>query len=125
MRPPTRIAALLLLTFSLSTRAQSQVTETPVPFDSARRVMTMTETLVERLHLSAPAWPVTGAFREARLFSVQPGGGFVLVVPRPSGATDRFTLTDDERTRLGNVIDAAMAANGRPSPESGSGGPSG
>ena len=34
--------------------------ETSVPFDSAGRITVLTPTLVSRLRLAAPAWPVHG-----------------------------------------------------------------
>ena len=117
MRIPTLVVALSL---SVASRAHAQITERPIPFDSARRVTVVTESLVERLHLAAPAWPVTDSFKEARLYAIAPGGGYVLVVPRPAGTIDRYALTDDERVRLRDAIDAALAANGRVSPEPGS-----
>jgi hypothetical protein len=94
----------------------AQTVETPVPFDSAGRVVAVTPALATRLGLTAPAWPVaTPAFREARLYSVDPGGGFVLVVQRTTGALVRIPLTAAQRIALGNAINVATAANGRPS----------
>ena len=55
-----------------------------------------------------------GEYREARLYSVDPGGGFVLVVHRPSGALERHMLTTDGRSTLRNAVDAGMATVGRP-----------
>ncbi len=60
---------------------------------------------------------MTGLYREARLYSIEPGGQFVLVVQLPSGALQRFPLSAAERGSLGLAIDAAMRAAGRPSAE--------
>src|SRR5262245_6167024 len=113
MRLPTLLVALLL---SVVSHARAQIAETPVPFDSAHRVMTVTEALVDRLHLAPPAWPVTGSFREARLYSIQTGG-FVLVVPRSSGVVDRYPLSDAQRATLGAAVDAGISATGRTTTE--------
>jgi len=107
--------ALVVLFLVLSTRILgAQVVETPVPFDSARRVLAITPAVAERFGLAAPAWPVQGDYREARLYSVDPGGGFVLVVHRPSGALERHMLTTDGRSTLRSAVDAGMATVGRP-----------
>lgn len=99
--------------------ARAQSTESPVPFDSAQRVMAITPALALRLKLTAPVWPVTGEYQEARLFAVSPGDAFTLVVHRPSGASERFTLSTGDRDALRSAIDAAMSATGRPSAEFG------
>lgn len=109
MRLAVAVAALSLV---LSSPARSQTIETPVPFDSARRVLAITSDMADRLGLRPPAWPVTGAYREARLYSVSPPGGFTLVVERPSGALERFTISDAARASLGGVVDAAISATG-------------
>jgi hypothetical protein len=93
--------------------ARAQTTETPAPFDSARRVLVVTPALAERLHLAEPAWPVRGDYRDVHLYSASQGG-FVLVVLLPSGSYQRYDLTDAQRAALGAAIDAAMATSGRP-----------
>jgi hypothetical protein len=109
MRLVVAIAALSLV---LSSPARSQTIETPVPFDSARRMLAITSDVADRLGLRPPAWPVSGAYREARLFSVAPSGGFTLVVERPTGAFERFTISDAARASLSGVVDAAILASG-------------
>jgi hypothetical protein len=111
------IAAVVSL-FAASARAQT--VETPVSFDSAQRVLAITPAMVQRLNLAAPTWPVTGEFKEAHLFSVSPGDAFTLVVQRPSGASQRFTLSANEREALRTAVDAGMLIAGRPSSEVGS-----
>jgi hypothetical protein len=93
--------------------ARAQIIETPVPFDSARRVVVMTPTLAERLHLSSPPWPVAGEYRDARLYSMS-NGGFVLVASLPTGALQRYELTDAQRRALASAIDDAILVSGRP-----------
>jgi hypothetical protein len=85
--------------------------ETPVPFDSAGRVPAITPTLVSRLALTAPAWPVSGGFREARLFRTE-SGGYVLVVQRTDGAVARFALSDEARATLQRAVGAGLLAQG-------------
>src|SRR4051794_2528430 len=84
-----RLAISILCLTTTSAVARAQVVETPIPFDSARRVLAVTPAVADRFHLSGPAWTVQGEYREARLYSVDPGGGFVLVVQRLSGALER------------------------------------
>lgn len=96
---------------------RAQIIETPVPFDSAGRVVAVTPAVAERLKLLAPAWPVTGAYREVRLYSINPAGGFVLVAQLESGALQRYPLSALERETLSGAIDLAMRASGRPSAE--------
>jgi hypothetical protein len=108
---------LIFLCLAGAATAAAQSTETPVAFDSAQRVVAVTPAVAERFKLVAPAWPVSGVYREARLYSVAPEGGFVLVVQLPTGAFQRFVLTADERSALGAAIDAAMRDSRRPSSE--------
>jgi hypothetical protein len=106
------ILGLCLALVALS-RAGAQTTETPVPFDSAHRVLVITPALSERLHLADPAWPVRDEYRDVHLYSSS-HGGFVLVALLPNGSFKRYELTDAERVALGAAIDAAMATSGRP-----------
>ncbi|CAN5833257.1 hypothetical protein BH11GEM1_BH11GEM1_35770 [soil metagenome] len=81
----TRFCAfvLSLLVLLPATRAEAQARERPVPFDSAGRIMSISPPLAARLGLSAPLWPVTGDYIDARLYGIDvAGGGFVLVVQR-------------------------------------------
>lgn len=87
------------------------VIETQIPFDAAGRVTVMTPTLVSRLRLTAPEWPVREAFREARLFRTD-GGGNVLAVLRMDGAVVRYPLADEAMASMRRVVDAAMLAQG-------------
>ncbi|MGH9886176.1 MAG: hypothetical protein ACREBE_11640 [bacterium] len=112
-----RVVAFSALVALSSVSARAQTIETPIPFDSAQRVLTVTPGMAERLALRAPVWPVTGTYNEARLYSIVPGTGFTLVVHRPSGALERFSLSPSERTALGAAIDSAMKTAGRPSSE--------
>jgi len=73
----------------------------------------VTPALVQRLSLTPPVWPVTGAFAEARLFAVS-DAGFVLAVQRADGAVDRYPLSAPQRQALDQAITTAMATTGRP-----------
>jgi hypothetical protein len=110
-------AALLVLVSPTALAAQS--IERPVPFDSAHRVLAITPAVADRLRLQTTpgVWPVQGSYREARLYSVEPGGSFTLVVQRSDGALERIALTPEQRSLLGGVVDAGMTAAGRPSAE--------
>jgi hypothetical protein len=106
------IFALCLAVAALS-RAGAQTTETPVPFDSAHRVVVITPALAERLHLADPAWPVRDVYRDVHLYASSQGG-FVLVASLSTGSLKRYELTQAQRVALGAAIDAAMTASGRP-----------
>lgn len=89
----------------------AQVTETPVPFDSAGKVRSLTPAFVARYELTAPAWPVTGDFAEARLYAISTGG-HVLAVERRSGGIERHVLDDDAVAALRGAVDAALDRTG-------------
>ena len=72
------LVPLAIAMIALASPVAAQQVETPVAFDSAGRVRTLTPQLVERYGLAAPAWPVAGAFVEARLYALS-GGGQVVV----------------------------------------------
>ena len=88
------------------------VVETGVPFDSAGRIVVITPTLVTRLGLAAPEWPMAGAFREARLYR-RDDGSHVLVVQRLDGAMARFALGADAVAGLTRALTAGMVVHGR------------
>ena len=91
------------------------VVETGVPFDSAGRITVLTPTLVTRLGLAAPHWPVVGPFREARLYRSD-DNAYVLVVVRVDGAMARFALGADGAAlrAQGFVTVAALSAEDTP-----------
>lgn len=88
------------------------VIETGVPFDSAGRITVLTPTLVTRLGLAAPQWPVVGPFREARLYRTD-GNAHVLVVLRVDGAMARFALGADALAGLTGAVTTGVMAQGR------------
>jgi len=112
-----RLPLFVILLSTCAAVMGAQTIERPQPFDSAQRILAITPALAQRLHLEAPAWPAHGDYREARLYAIEPGGGFVLVAQLTSGALERFTLTDAGRAALRAMIDAGMSATGRPSAE--------
>jgi hypothetical protein len=107
-----RFRLLLSLFFVAFTSVSAQTTETPVPFDSAARVLSIGPQLASRLGLVAPAWPVTGEFVEARLFRVS-SGGHSLSVSRPTGAVDRYSLDDTQMAALRAAVVEGIARAGR------------
>ncbi len=100
-----------MLALAVATRLDAQVVERPLAFDSAGKIGSLTPSLVSRLGLSPPAWPVQGDFLQARVFSVSTGG-IVLVAERPGGALERHTLSDEQLQTLRTVVDAAMTVIG-------------
>ena len=102
------------LLFLFCTAAQAQVvTESPAPFDSAGRIMTITPSLAARISLATDVWPVTGDYEEARLYSSS-AGGYVLAVHRRGGAFDRYPFSSDAREALRVAVSRGMAVAGRP-----------
>src|SRR5207248_2199077 len=112
-RPVRRLLLAVIVCVALGRPLVAQIVETPIAFDSARRVLVVTPPLAARLRLAAPVWPVRSDFREARLYAVQPAGGFVLVVQRPDGVVERFAFDAAARAALGSAIDAAMRSSVR------------
>ncbi len=86
--------------------------ETLVPFDGAGRITILTPTLVSRLGLVAPAWPVIGSFREARLYRIE-RDAHVLVVQRLDSTVARFALDAAAAANLRNAVRAGLLAQGR------------
>lgn len=105
--------ATLAMTLARPMGAQSlAVIETLVPLDSARRITVISPTLVTRLGLVSPAWPVVGAFREARLYRVD-DGSHVLVVQRIDSTVARFSLDAAAVSSLQNAVGVGLLAQGR------------
>lgn len=102
-----RLAILLL--FGLAARGNAQIVETPVAFDSAQKVRSLTPALVRRFDLKPPAWPVTGDFTEARLYAAR-GGDHVLVVERVNREVERYGLDSAQVSVLRAAIDSAMVS---------------
>ncbi len=83
----------------------AQVRERPVPFDSAGRVSVITAPLAARLGLSAPAWPVTGDYLDARLYALDDASSsFVLVVRRQRELLERYSIDAATRRQLAAVV---------------------
>jgi hypothetical protein len=108
MRPVVLLSALL----ASAAPAAAQVTELPVPFDTAGRILSVNPPLVGRLGLTAPAWPVTAPFVEARLYQIS-SGGYSLTVMRRGGVVDRYALDDAQATALREAFAEGVARAGR------------
>ncbi len=91
------------------TTVDAQVVERPIAFDSAGRVFVLTPETAARARLAPPAWRVTGAFDNARLFALG-DGSFVLVVARPSGSLERYPLTSVDVADLQRRVASLPAA---------------
>jgi hypothetical protein len=116
MRRLVHVAATLLLAGALPASAlRAQQEETPVTFDAAQRMTAITPMLAERLKLQAPAWPVTGGFREARLYAV--GDARVLVVQRQDGTLVRYALDAAAAQSLQQAVEEGMRLSGNPAGE--------
>jgi hypothetical protein len=107
-----RITLALISTALAIFSASAQTIETPVPFDTAGRIVSVNPTLANRLTLSLPAWPVSGAFVEARLYQVSTGG-YTLVVSRSGGALERYSLDDVQTAALRSAFADAIGRSGR------------
>jgi hypothetical protein len=81
----------------------AQVIERPIPFDANGRVMVMTSYIAQRAALSAPWWPVSGEFTEARLYTVN-DSSYVLAVSRPSGVVERYNLSAADRDAIRAIV---------------------
>jgi hypothetical protein len=92
--------ALILLSLS---RANAQVIERPVAFDSAGLVTVMTPFLADKAALRPPWWPVSGEFTEARLFTTN-DSTYVLVVGRRTGVVERYSLSATDREAIRAVV---------------------
>jgi hypothetical protein len=93
-------------------RANAQVRELPVPFDSAGRVSVITPPLAARLGLSTPIWPVNGDYLDARLYALEGTAGaptFVLVVRRQREVLERYPLDANQRRELALAVDRGNA----------------
>ncbi len=108
-----RVASFALIALALallSSRADAQVRERPVAFDSAGRVTTITPPLAARLGLAAPTWPVSGDYLDARLYSVDDEAtAFVLVVRRQRDVLERFALDLTHRRAIAAAIAGSLA----------------
>lgn len=112
-RPLRPFVVVLLLGLALPhtplVAQAAPVVERPIPFDSAGRVTSVTPALAARLALTAPAWPVTGGFRDARLYADE-RGGHVLVVTQPDGTVRRYTLDAAAFAAVRGAVGAGLLA---------------
>lgn len=74
--------------------------------------MAISPALATRFALTVPAWPVIGAFREARLYRSD-AGGIVLVAQRTDGSFARYAMSDALVMDLRRAVEAGVVAVGR------------
>ena len=98
-----RLATIGALLFFAANEARAQVVERPVAFDNAGQVLVMTPYIAQRASLSAPWWPVSGDFTEARLYTVN-DSTFVLTVGRRSGVVERYNLSVADRDAIRAIV---------------------
>ncbi len=100
-------------------RADAQVRERPVAFDSAGRVSVVTPPLAARLALAAPVWPVAGDYVEARLYEIGDSAfTYVIVVRRQREVLERYPLDAAQRAELaGAIARGALAARAGERPD--------
>ena len=107
-RRVSRLALALTFLGVLATsgrRAEAQARERPVAFDSAGRVTAVTPPLAARLGLSAPLWPVSGDYLDARLYALDDASGaYVLVVRRQREVLERYAIDTATRRELAAAI---------------------
>lgn len=95
-----RLVTFSALLFCVTTaRMHAQVIEKPVAFDNAGLLTIVTPSIADRAGLRPPAWPVSGEFSEARLFTTD-DMSFVLTVTRRSGVVERYNLSAADRDAI-------------------------
>jgi hypothetical protein len=86
----------------------AQVVETPQPFDSAGRVLSLTPFAAARTGLGPPEWRISGDYVEARLYR-NASGNYVIAVTRRDQSVERYDVTADD------VIAIRAKVSGSPS----------
>ncbi len=105
VRRTVRLVVLFGLLLAGGRRAGAQVRERPVAFDGAGRITVITPPLAARLALTAPVWPVSGDFTEARLYQVgDPETTYVIVVRRQRDVLERYPLDATRRAELAAAV---------------------
>ena len=94
-----RLLLPLFLLLTAAARVDAQAVELREPFDSAGRVMEVTPLLAAQLQLAPPAWRITGDYIAARLFATGEAG-YVIVVERRDGVSERYAITRQDREYL-------------------------
>jgi hypothetical protein len=94
-----RLLLPLFLLLTAAVRVDAQAVEVREPFDSAGRVMEVTPLLAAQLQLTPPAWRITGDYIAARLFATGEAG-YVIVVERRDGVSERYAITRQDREYL-------------------------
>lgn len=107
--------AAVLLAAALPAALSAQVEERPVTFDAGQRMTAITPMLAARMKLGAPAWPVTGEYREARAYAA--GDAHVLVVQKGDGTLARYPLDAGQWAALQAAVTEGMRASGNPAGE--------
>ena len=110
--PFLRALPLLLGLLTAGQGAGAQVRERPIAFDSSGRVTAVTPPLAARLGLSAPLWPVSGDYLDARLYALDDASGaYVLVVRRQREVLERYSIDAATRRELAAAIARGAATD--------------
>lgn len=115
VRPLRAALAALLLAAAAPGALRAQVEERPVTFDAGQRMTAITPMLAARMRLAAPAWPVTGDYREARAYAA--GDAHVLVVQKADGTLARYPLDAGQWAALQAAVAEGMRSSGNPAGE--------
>lgn len=102
-------AAVLVLGCAVPAALGAQVRERPVAFDSAGRISSITPPAAARMGLTAPTWPVSGDYLDARLYALDDASGsYVLVARRPKEVLERYGVTPAARDAIAHAIGVSL-----------------
>lgn len=83
------------------------VVERPVAFDSAGRILVITPATASRLAIATGVLPVTGAYRESRIFR-DDAGAFILVVQLMDGSVERHPISAAALALIQRAVSEAL-----------------
>ena len=95
-----------------ASRAASQVADRAVTFDRNGTVTVITPSFAARMGLRPPGWRVQGDYKEVKAFAVDTSG-YVLVIARGDGTTERMPITTDQFESLRLEVETRVAVMAR------------